>query len=1128
MRKYISIFLSFIILCSLCLLCHINALAAEESGQCGDDVYWAFSSDGTMTLSGSGPMWDYSYENPEFSYLIEDIKSLVVEEGISTIGSYAFMNAANIQSISLPESMEEIKGAAFYKNSSLTEIDIPAKVSYIGDHAFAYCANLQRVEFLGSAPKVGIAPFKDVNTQGVYPKGDSSWSYEARQSIGSDFRWSSKDNGAEHSHFYYAEITVAPSCTEQGYTKHSCSCGDVYIDNYTQPAGHSFGEWYTAKEPSSTEKGLQQRDCTLCDEFETRALEPEEGTGIPSQGNLDFAGNVKWTFSSDGTLTITGNDKILINTIFRTSQQIRKVIIEEGIEELPYGLFEGCTNLESVSLPSSLRKIDECVFKDCSSLKELVLPEGLEIIDAMAFQGCTALEKLSVPSTIKDIGYSVFENCSSLTDIQLSENLSILGESMFRNCGLKEITIPASIKVIPDKAFFDCASLENVSLQNGLESIDESAFSGCSSLTSISFPDSVQEIGYSAFSGCTSLTEVNGGKNVTTLHSDSFYDCPCVKETSENVLIVNTWVVGNNTKLEKVTIPENINLIANYAFAWNYTISEMVFQGSKPIIFESSLPHADRAIYPADNESWKDMEGKSFGYIDVCIPSDHSHDYNDELIPSGIYTQGYTIKTCRICSYVSVEDFTEALLPYEKVEWQVLQKTNRQRYLVGVDPLTGTALMQKFADIRGDESVDRQMNNHTRPDGSSYRTIPAEIGLTGYTTLRENLFWGGGYRDGPDAAAAVNAWMGSDSHREAILMPTLSVVGVSYKVSTISNSNICAVQNFAGGGRYTSFSIVAEPNLSVELGTAIEDIPVYAQLENTVFGTCWLPIISEYCSGYDPNTLGKQTISVSVMGYSASFEVTVTDPANSEHRYYPLYFAPGCTAMGYVLYTCEDCGHVYKDKFELPVGHKFSAWVSDTSDTQTRSCTVCGMVESRVAPIENPFTDVKEGDFFYDSVLWAVNKGVTSGLSATQFGPSAGCTRAQVVTFLWRAAGKPAPTTTDNPFKDVAEGQYYYDAVLWAVENGITTGLSADSFGPNVNCNRGQIVTFLWRAMGKPIPTSQNNPFADVSDSQYYYDAVLWAVEKGVTTGVGKNAFAPNQTCTRGQIVTFLYRVYEA
>ena len=172
----------------------------------------------------------------------------------------------------------------------------------------------------------------------------------------------------------------------------------------------------------------------------------------------------------------------------------------------------------------------------------------------------------------------------------------------------------------------------------------------------------------------------------------------------------------------------------------------------------------------------------------------------------------------------------------------------------------------------------------------------------------------------------------------------------------------------------------------------------------------------------------------------------------------------------------------------------------------------------------NPFKDVKKSDFYYTPVLWAVANKVTSGTSATTFEPNAACTRGQIVTFLWRAAGSPAPKRSHNPFKDVGSNQYYYKAVLWAVENGITSGASATTFEPNAACTRGQIVTFLWRAAGSPAPKRSHNPFKDVGSNQYYYKAVLWAVENGITAGTSATTFEPNAACTRGQIVTFLYR----
>ena len=167
------------------------------------------------------------------------------------------------------------------------------------------------------------------------------------------------------------------------------------------------------------------------------------------------------------------------------------------------------------------------------------------------------------------------------------------------------------------------------------------------------------------------------------------------------------------------------------------------------------------------------------------------------------------------------------------------------------------------------------------------------------------------------------------------------------------------------------------------------------------------------------------------------------------------------------------------------------------------------------------FTDVDRGAYYYDAVSWAVSGGVTTGTSATTFSPENACTRAQVVTFLWRASGSPKASGT-NPFTDVARDTYYYDAVLWAVEKGITTGTDTATFSPEDACTRGQVVTFLWRANNKPA--GGGSGFQDVAPDQYYYNAVLWAVSKGVTKGTGDGLFSPDATCTRGQIVTFLYR----
>lgn len=172
------------------------------------------------------------------------------------------------------------------------------------------------------------------------------------------------------------------------------------------------------------------------------------------------------------------------------------------------------------------------------------------------------------------------------------------------------------------------------------------------------------------------------------------------------------------------------------------------------------------------------------------------------------------------------------------------------------------------------------------------------------------------------------------------------------------------------------------------------------------------------------------------------------------------------------------------------------------------------------------FHDVSRFDYFYDAVKWAAENGIASGTGRYTFSPDAVCTRAQTVTFLWRAAGSPMPRYRTCAFTDVDSRDYYYNAVLWAVEQGITTGLTATTFGPDVTVSRGQVATFLYRAASASKPNTFN-PFTDVKTTAYNYDAILWAYDNRITTGTSDTTFSPDASCTRAQIVTFLYRYYQ-
>lgn len=233
------------------------------------------------------------------------------------------------------------------------------------------------------------------------------------------------------------------------------------------------------------------------------------------------------------------------------------------------------------------------------------------------------------------------------------------------------------------------------------------------------------------------------------------------------------------------------------------------------------------------------------------------------------------------------------------------------------------------------------------------------------------------------------------------------------------------------------------------------------------------------------------------------------------HRYDAVVTAPTCTQNGYTKHTCSSCKDSYTDNETVKTGHIIKYGV----------CEKCNMRFS------NPFYDVNGTDWFYSAVMWAYynTPQVTNGKDESHFAPKASCTRAQVVTFLWRAAGRPEPSGSVKQFSDVPKTNSYaycYDAILWAVENGITKGTDATHFSPNATVTRAQFVTFLWRYAGEPAPKNMSCGFNDVDANAFYYKAVLWAVENGVTTGKTATQFAPGATCTRCEVAAFMFRAF--
>ena len=303
------------------------------------------------------------------------------------------------------------------------------------------------------------------------------------------------------------------------------------------------------------------------------------------------------------------------------------------------------------------------------------------------------------------------------------------------------------------------------------------------------------------------------------------------------------------------------------------------------------------------------------------------------------------------------------------------------------------------------------------------------------------------------------------------------------------------------------------------------------------------------CTALTKMSVGKNVTSVGTGAFKGCTALTVT-------LYHETAADKQATADGvkrdyiheYKDATCTDpqtCKYCTATQGKA-LGHKWGTWkivkgaTTEAEGVEERACSVCGGKETRSidklpggdkddgddkGETENPFVDVvDQKKYYYNPVLWAVSKGITQGTDATHFSPDKNCNRQQMVMFLWRYAGEPV-VNVENPFTDVSESSRFYNAIMWAVSEGITTGKTATTFAPTDDCTRQQMVMFLYRMAGTPEIADVENPFTDVSESSRFYDAIMWAYSTGVTTGKTATTFVGTATCTRGQFVTFLYRM---
>ena len=417
-------------------------------------------------------------------------------------------------------------------------------------------------------------------------------------------------------------------------------------------------------------------------------------------------------------------------------------------------------------------------------------------------------------------------------------------------------------------------------------------------------------------------------------------------------------------------------------------------------------------------------------------------------------------------------------------------------------PSMGSALYNKFAQFVNDTAAIVKgygMTPRAWNDGISYGSYTAQFDSDIEVTYWSSGWWGYDLAKASTLASNGHGMINTNGDYYYILGKDDRFTTGS---TTVHDPNLYTAAADFDVTRFMDGSVIDEPVGGMFCVWA--DYPG-AETEQEVAANIRL-VLRAMALRMDGESLDGMNTDVVPGGFNEDGSINASVEPPHEHSYESKVTEPTCTEQGFTTYTCE-CGESYVADYVDALGH----------DWKGTSCQRCD------AKRENPFTDVKETDFFYDAVLWAVDEGIVAGTTATTFTPNGSLLRAQFVTFLWRHAGQPEPATNVNPFIDVKSTDYFYKAVLWAVEEGIVAGISSNQFAPNMVTTRAQAISFLWRYLDKPEATAVNS-FKDVVAGAWYEPAINWAVGAGVTSGLSATVFGINANCNRAQAVSFLYR----
>lgn len=1156
------------------------AAGAVASGTCGSGVSWTLTDNYVLTISGSGAMSNYiSVPNVPWSSYRTEIRSIVIQEGVTGIGENAFYDCTNLTSVSLPDSLQSIEGMAFERCTALSVITIPANVTNVKFSAFSGCTGLEKVFFTGPAPTIGSGAFNGV-TATIYYHDLSGWNTVAGQNYGGTLTW---------------------------ICRYSFECGD----------------------------------------------------------------NMTWAMSSGGKLTIQGNGPMWdfdydIPPWDSVKESIQSVEIYDGPVSIGNNAFRDCTELYSVSLPTTIESIGDSAFRNCTSLNKVIIPNRTDTIGKYAFYNCANLETADL-GYVESIGDYAFIYCSSLKEINFPPELSIIPREGFYQCSsLASVTFSSGVTRIQTRAFADCTSLTEITfkgdapdistddtfrgvtatawypptegwtsekrqnyggtltwrcknecgdnltwnlaggvltitgtgdmwdfsrsdipwqgiditsvvIRNGVTGIGKNAFWNCKTVTGITIPDTVTRIGNSAFASCSALANLSTiSARVTFIGEEAFESCqslaaiPVASGNPNYVTVDGVLFNKNRTVLlqypagkpgEGYAVPAGVADIAPYAFGY-------CFQLTNVTIPEGVASIGNNAFWNCTNLTGMDIPASvnSLG---------HSAFYNCSKLESVTFLgeapafDGSPFFFCTLTAWYPLGTRTwtdEVMQQYGgTVTWKGYQPSggacgDNLTWSIEDSVLTisGTGAMWDFD----------EMNPGWYELRDSITSVVFENSVTG---IGKSAFMTCGHLKSVTIPAAMTvigdaAFAGCASLTDVTIPASVTDIGYGAFAGCMS---LTAITVASGNSNYTS----ADGVLFNKNKTGLIQYP--AGKTSTAYmiptGVTWIESTAFYlCTKLTSLVIpsGMQQIREAAVAYcsalkSISFRGNAPAIGDAAFEnvtaaaYYPADNSTWTEAVmqdygGTITWTglgdkpvltlsastkgvgltWAGCAGASRYQIQRRIkGETKGVGVNTTEPVYTDGTVSMGETyiyrvrgyaggawkewSDEQTILFNPFTDVS-GNKTIKNVGWAFNNGIVTGTSETTFSPNDNCTRIQFIMMLWKLNGS-KEVGGANPFKDIS-GNKTTKAILWALDAGIIN--SGETFNPNDPISRVQVVLILWKMAGSPN-ASGNIPFTDVSGKKTI-NAVSWAYDKKITSGTSATTFSPNDNCTRVQLVFFL------